>query len=399
MRQLIYFFIVTWVLGACSGSLNQQETRESATSDSWTTYKPCLASITIQSEIVYPSGLRAALYDDRELEELANMTTEDGSFVLQVPDLAVNEVYFLKLTGERSAFGQRGVAWEERVPIYVNAETKVYRLLGKAYSGAESVSKMRFYMEGDEVQTMLNGWQEEINTYAAALENQIAQSVTLGKITSTSKSSRRRTLDEGLARISHEWIFEEKPNLASLFLIYRQYDHRQQHEAYQKVYSQTPLSAQQSKYGIDLSRRLVKIHTPIDSVLIKGHSILADGRLMPLDTAALGEYPYWLLYFWSTRNDASIKGTAEVYEVVDKIGSTRIAPVFISIDEVFSRWRDRSQELGLEYSYLVRRESRRLLLNTLYLDDVPRILLVTSDGVVLEEDLDLQELENVINNK
>lgn len=395
MRQLTYLLGFLWALVACQGA-SDKNVMAPAIPDPSTVYNPYRSKITIKSNIDYPTGFQATLYDDRERDELASVIAEDGTFVMGIPNIAMNEVYFLKLTGERSAFGRNGLAWEERVPIYATSGSQTYELLSKPYAGIESVSKARFYIEGDGVQETLNGWQEKINNYTATLENEIAQQVTLGRITSTNKLSRRETLNEGLTRISKEFVFADNPNLVSVFLIYRQNDHRQQYDAYKRVYSQVPITAQQSKYGADLSRRFAKIDTPIDSLVLNGRSILADGRLMPLDTAALGEYSYWLLYFWSTRNNTSISGIPEIYRAIGEQQSDHIVPVFISVDEVFSHWRGRSEELGLEHSYLIRRESRQAMVNALYLDEVPRMLLIRPDGVVVEEDLDLQELSAIL---
>ena len=111
-------------------------------------YHPYAATLTLQSSVDYPSGIRATLYDDRERAELASVSSADGHFEMVVPDLPVNEVYFLKLEGKRRAFGMEGLTWEERVPVYVSAGSEAVQLVGNPYSGPESVSQMRFYVGG-----------------------------------------------------------------------------------------------------------------------------------------------------------------------------------------------------------------------------------------------------------
>lgn len=395
MRQLGFCFLLWALLTACHSGPSKHEPM-TPTPDPATVYNPHLSTLVIRSEIDYPTGFKATLYDDKERVELASVEASDGNFVLETPELAVNEVYFLKLEGTRRAFGMDGMTWEERVPVYFDHKSGNLNLIGTPYRGMESVSQMRFHIEGGEVQEELNQWQAASDKHAAAVENQIAQRVTWGGGTVSTKQSRRETLRDGLERITKDFIKVDSPNVAALFLIYRQQDHRQQHEVYQSIYHRASPNAQQSKYGADLMRRIAKIHTPADSIRLEGHSVLADGRLMPLDTAALGSYPYWLLYFWSTRDLASMQGIPEVYEAIKPLDPTQVVPIFISVDEVFSRWREKSQDLGLEHSYLIRRGARQGVVNTLYLERLPRAVLVEAGGSVLEDDVDLEALSRLL---
>src|SRR5690606_36512998 len=138
----------------------------------------------------------------------------------------------------------------------------------------------------------------------------------LGGITSSNKRVQRESLRAGIDRISREAIATDSPNVATLFLIYRRNDHRKKLEEYQDIYARLPQQVRQSKYGVDLARRIKKIHEPVEFLSLTGDSVLADGRLMPLDTTALGDPRYWVLYFWSARSPSSTKGVAAFQEMV-----------------------------------------------------------------------------------
>ncbi len=360
-------------------------------------YHPYAATLTLQSSVDYPSGIRATLYDDRERAELASVSSADGHFEMVVPDLPVNEVYFLKLEGKRRAFGMEGLTWEERVPVYVSAGSEAVQLVGNPYSGPESVSQMRFYVGGGgAVQAALNAWQEANNAHRARIENQVAQQASLGGITSSKQVERRESLREGLDRIARERIAADTPGITSLFLIYRRNDHREKLEAYQEIYARAGQQARQSKYGVDLARRIKKIRNPVGELSLAGDSILADGRLMPLDTAAVGKSRYWVVYFWSARAPSAVAGIRELEKAVAQAPPGTVAPIFVSLDEVFSRWRVASQELGLEDSYFVRKEARQELVNTLYLTDLPRMVLMQPGGTVLDDDVAMSALPSLL---
>lgn len=117
---------------------------------------------------------------------------------------------------------------------------------------------------------------------------------------------------------------------------------------------------------------------------------------MPLDTAHLGQFRYWVLYFWSARSPSAKEGIRELEDAVAQAPSGTVAPVFVSVDEVFSRWRTVSRELALEHSYFVRKEARQKLVNTLYLTDLPRVVLMHPDGTVLNDDLDVSTLPSLL---
>lgn len=395
MRYLPCYLLLLGLCVACGGTPEQAVAPPPAP-DPATVYDPYLSTLTIRSEIDYPTGFKATLYDDRERTELASATTANGHFVLEVPGLATNEVYFLKLEGKRRAFGMDGLAWEERVPLYFSPSGEAVALQGKPYHGAESVSRMRFYVEGGEAQASLNEWQDANNSLVARIENQVSQEASLGGITSSKKRVQRESLRAGIDRIAREAIATDSPNVATLFLVYRRNDHRDKHVAYQDIYARTAPSARQSKYGVDLARRIQKIHAPVEAISIVGDSVLADGRLMPLDTAALGNPDYWLLYFWSSREKASVAGLEALQEALGESEPGRATSIFVSVDEVFSRWRARSQELGLAHSYFIRKESRQDLINALYLTEVPRIVLMRPDGSVLDDDVDLASLPSTL---
>lgn len=395
MRHVAVYGVIVALFQACAS--DPQKTNEPpATPDPAMIYQPFRTTLTIESTVDYPTGITATLYDDREREELASVTSADGHFQLTVPDIPVNEVYFLKLEGKRSAFGIKGLDWEERVPVYFSQRSSPMQLVGKPYNGPESVSKMRFHVSGAEVQAVLNAWQEEINAHSARIENQVAQHASLGGIQASNKGELGESLRDGLDRIGRKWIDADSTHMARLFLIYRRNDHREKLAEYQERYAQTPQRARQSKYGVDLARRIKKIHTPVDVLSLEGDSILADGGLMPLDTTRLNPFWYWVLYFWSARSPSATDGIRELEHAVAQAPQGTVVPIFVSVDEVFSRWRTASRELGLEHSYFVRKEARQALVNALYLTDLPRVVLMQPGGTVLNDDVVVSELPSLL---
>lgn len=358
-------------------------------------YNPQFEPLEIISEVSYPNGFNMTLYDDKQQEKLASIYSPDGKFELTVDSLPVNEVYFLTFSGKARAFGIDSMSWEERIPVF-HESGKTLQLQSRPYAGLESVSKVRFYIDGSDEQQFLNEWQKALDDKLAEIENRVTQTITIGGHSTTAAKASHENPNVVMEKITAEKIEQRKPLMTTMFLIYTRNDHRSKQQAYREIYDQASESVKRSKYGVDLRRRIERITSSVSKIDPNELLNVADEQLMPLDTAKYNQYSYWLLSFWTSHDKESIANFPQVEQAVSAIDSGKVALLYISLDSRFSRWRENSMKHKLTNSYMVRAETRQQLIDELYLSELPRYLLMRRDGTVVMDDIPVEELTSLL---
>lgn len=396
IKNRLYIFLFSLVItfcNSCGQSPNDTAKGEENTLPEYV-YRPKQATFLLKSELPYPTGFNVTLYDDKASTEIASVESADGKFELKVDSLAEREVYFVKLRGTRRAFNVDGMSWEETVPVFFEGGQS-YQLQSTPYNGPESVSRARFFVEGGAEQTLLNQWQSAINQGIADLENQVSNMMKSSAASGKEVGTRAANEYQIRQRETAKHITAGDPTVANLYLIYLQNDHRSKHGHYQELYASADKGAQDSKYGVDLMQRITRVTTPLDSIDVAADLNLADKQLMPLDTLKYGEYHYWLLFFWNKPADLK-SGLPAFKDALAHVDSSAVLPIYISMDERFSRWREHSDDMGLTNSFIVRRESQQALIDLLYLTETPRYLIMKPTGEVVQDDIALDDLEAVL---
>jgi len=387
---LLLCFVCVWV-SACQNQESNKGGDESEKREY--VYEPQKGRLVIASETANPEISRVTLFRDNEIDSVTSITPQAGKFKLEVDDIITNEIYFLKITGTSTKRGTSGLAWTEQVPVLALPSGEL-ELVQQAFNNAGSISKVKFSIKGGgEDQQFLNDWQAALAELQAD-EAGKTEHYTIGARGATRIAGKKES-SKNPASITSEFVGQQKPLISSFYLISRLGKHRQQAEEYQNLLQQASESAKNSKYGIELASRLDRIQTKIKQLDLENKVVATDARLAEIPWDTFKDRKYLLLSFWNSSDQAAVKAVKELKNSVPELESNGIDVLLISVESVFSQWRDAAKGLDFKYSYKVRNEAQQALVDELYLSDLPRLVLVKPNGEVVEDNLDIDQVKEL----
>ncbi len=356
-------------------------------------YEPQKGALRIVSTVTNPEIKRVTLFRDNEKDSVTSVVPESGKFTLSAEDIAANEVYFLKLTGVSAKQGTSGLSWEERVPVLALPSGEL-ELTQQAFNHAGSISKVKFSVQGGgDEQQLLNDWQTALVELQAEEDGKM-EHFTL-KPSGATKVAGKQGSSRNPASVTQDFIREQKPLISSLYLISRYGKHRQYAKDYQAILDKSTDPVKSSKYGLDLARHLDRIQTKVQQLDLEKQVVATDARLAEIPWDSFKDRKYLLLSFWNSSNQSAVKAMQELKSAAPELESKGIDVVLISMESQLSTWRDASKDLNFKYNYKMRNEAQQDLIDTLYLSELPRLVLVTPDGEVIDDDLSLGQVKEL----
>lgn len=358
-------------------------------------YHPKAGNFSIVSDIPNPEITTARLLDDRRQDSLAAATIADGRLTLDASQLPLNEVYFLEISGKSNRTGTSGLDWTEYVPIFFDKDGTKLNVGQRSFDHPGSISGVKFSVltDGDE-QQLLNEWQNALNDRQADEEGRMVH-YTLGG----SGSKKVDTGDEQQADedgITQRFIQQEKPSIASLFLAYTSNSHRKYAAEYEALYGAVSGEARQTKYGVDLRQRLDRIGNPVRRIALATQLVAVDPGLNRLKWSDFDTYDYLLLAFWNSMDKAAHADVKQLEDQAHALEQQETAVIHISVDSRLSQWKKMSQPLNLRHNYKLRNEVQQPLIDSLYMTELPRYVLIQPDGNVIDADVSLDELPQLL---
>ncbi|GAA4792713.1 hypothetical protein GCM10023231_21100 [Olivibacter ginsenosidimutans] len=158
---------------------------------------------------------------------------------------------------------------------------------------------------------------------------------------------------------------------------------------------QASATVKQSKYGVDLAKRLEQIETKVKQLDLEKQVVATDTRLSEIPWDSLKNRKYLLLSFWNSADQASASTVKKLENAAPALEKKGIEVLPISMESQFSKWKKNTERLGLEYNYRMRNEAQQDLINILYLSELPRLVLVKPNGEVINDDFRLKQLEEL----
>jgi len=356
-------------------------------------YRPQKGRLLIISDIHNPEVKSVSLISDNEKDSITSVKPENGKFKLDVKDVNLHEIYFMKITGKSTKRGTSGLAWEALIPVLASP-SKELALIQAPFSHIGSISKVLFSIQGGgEEQALLNDWHKALTVLEAEKEGQTEQYAIGG--TGAIKVAGKKKLSKTPASIAEDFIGQHKPLITSFYLISRLGKQRQFKQAYQQLLDQASDTIKHSKYAIDLAKRLAQIQTKITQLDLEKQVVATDTRLSEIPWDSLKNRKYLLLSFWNSTDQASASTVKALENAVPKLAEKGIEVLPISMEDRFTTWKENTEHLGFKYNYRMRNEAQQELINTLYLSELPRLVLVKPDGKVVNDDFRLKQLEEL----
>ncbi|MFC3200159.1 thioredoxin family protein [Parapedobacter deserti] len=341
-------------------------------------------SKTPNSEII-----GARLLNDRQRDTLAITTVANGIFTLEAKQLALKEVYFLEIKGKSTRRGTSGLDWTEYVPVFFEKPGAALSLSQRSFDHPGSISKTEFSIAGDsDEQQLLNRWQHALNRRQADMEEKMVHYV-LGM--SGSEKVAAVAEKDTAVDVTHRFIQQRKPLVASLFLAYASNTHRKYVDDYAALYDTVSVAAKRTKYGIDLRQRLDRISAPVEQ--LKPTQLAAvDPGLQRLAWDDFDTCKYLLLSFWNSMDKRAHTVVKQVEDKASELAQRETAVIHLSMDSKLSQWKKMSQSLNLQHNYKLRNEAQQPLVDRLYMTELPRMVLIQPGGKVIDADVSLDGL-------
>lgn len=334
------------------------------------------------------------LMQDGQQEPVRSFVADNGSFDIQLDAIPVNEVYFLEVKGIAKGFSDGSVEWREAIPVFI-ADGATLTLVATPYEGYDSLSKLRFKIDGaGDEQDFLQEWNDTMMQKRSELDGEVTvQMNSSGAMTS---KNTKDLYENAFNKINRDFIDKAQPLISTLYLISKENDHRSRLDFYQGIYDQASTDVQQSKYGIDLYNRIFRItdHQPAINL---GELLAArNSQLLPYDPASFADQEYLVLAFWASWEPGIKEVLPELGKMVPEARKDKIAVLHFSLDTKMSEWKPVTDELSLTNSYMLRAEVRQTAIDQLYLTQLPRYMIVQSDGTIIENDVPFDRLAEVI---
>lgn len=362
--------VLIFLISACS-----QNEKSSSNQISLQQYVAKTGSAKLTASLENMGDLQFILFGDNGRDTLQTFTATNGQLDHSLTNLPVNEVYFLEIEGAKPDDRGVDIKWWYNFPIFLedgaelalnhkdNPNTDVY------------VTPYHFYVEnGSEEQKYLEAWHADY-----LFDDQVET----------------RTAEQ-IAKINQDYISKETPLVSNLYLIYRQSDHRSNMDAYQSVYENAPEHAKNSKYGIDLANRIYRIQNHVEQIDVAGLLASRTSQLYPFDPETYADKDHLLLVFWASWEPTAAIQVPNIQELVNKTGQSGVEVLYFSLDTKMSLWKPMTEDLALDNSFMLRAEIRQQAIDELYLTELPRYMIITPDGQVIENDLAYEDLESAI---
>lgn len=378
------------MMSACQNR-EQQSTQEEGKQDY--TYAPQKSRLLIVTETSNPELESVALLRDNEKDSVTSAKPEEGKFTLEVDDIAANEVYFLKLTGTSTKQGTSGLKWEELVPVLASTSEEL-TLVQQAFNDVGSISKVKFSIDGGgDEQELLNDWHAAIVELEAEEEAQM-EHYSIGGSGATKVADKKES-SKSPASITADFVAQQKPLTSSFYLISRLGKHRQHAKDYQSLLEEAPEQAKNSKYGLSLAKHLDRVQTKVEQLDLEKQVVATDTRLSEIPWDSFKDRKYLLLSFWNSSDRSSAEAAEELKNTASELEPKGIDVLLISMENQFSKWQETAKDMDFKYNYKIRNEAQQALIDTLYLSELPRLVLVKPDGEVVDDDLSLEQVKEL----
>ncbi|QNL49643.1 redoxin domain-containing protein [Olivibacter sp. SDN3] len=387
-NQFLALLLCLLLTSACQNR-EKQSAKEGKEQDY--TYQPEKGRLTIVSETDNPELERVVLFRDNEKDSVTSVKPEEGKFKLEVDDITANEVYFLKLTGTSTKQGTSGLKWDELVPV-LSTTSKELELVQQAFNDVGSISKVKFSIDGGgDEQELLNDWHASLVELQAEEEGQMEHYAIGGS--GATKVADKKASSKSQASITQEFVDQQKPLISSFYLISRLGKHRQHAEDYQNLLDNASEQAQKSKYGLILAKHLDQLGAKVEQLDLEKQVVATDTRLSEIPWDSFKDRKYLLLSFWNSSDGPSAQAAKELKGAASELEPKGIDVLLIAVDDQFSKWQEAAKELDFKYNYKMRNEAKQPLVDTLYLSELPRLVLVKPDGEVVDDDLSLEQVK------
>ncbi len=360
-------------------------------------YRPEFGTLTIEAEGANPEVTQIKLLNDRKEDSLAAAATQAGEFTLVVNKLPMREVYFLEISGRSVRKGTSGLEWTEQVPVYFEEHNAKLTLNYHFFNHPGSISQAMFSIQGgSDEQALLNRWQEALNKQKADVEGEAVE-YTLGQRGFSGGQTGVPAADK--RSLIQRFIQPDTPSVAAMFLAYSGNDHRRQAVAYGELYESAPDHIRQTKYGIDLIRRLDRIKHPIKELNLPQQVAAVDPGLKRISWSDFAEYDRMLLCFWDSMDQTAYTDVQAVNEQADALESQGTVLVHVAMDNRLSWWKKATTSLDLVHNYKLRNESKQPLVEALYLTDLPRYVLARPTGEVIDADVPPEAVQELLTHR
>lgn len=381
--------VLAWSCGSGSNSNKKDATLQN--------YQAKPASTHLRGYIDGVEELHFVLFNDRRTDTMVVFSVAGGAVDVILEKIPANEIYFLEIRGKAEGYEDQGVYWREVVPMYARDGSELELVAVDDEEGA-SLSNRRFHLEGGgEEQDFLEAWHRAITEKMEELDDEVTLEYTIGssrEVRSNRQAAESRR--QARERINQEFIGQGKPLVATLFLISQGNDHRSKVDEYSEIYDKASAEVQQTKYGIDLNNRLIRITQFNPQLDFENLLSARTAQLANFDHAAYADREYLVITFWSSRFPQALEELPAVEKMIPETRTNEISVIHFSLDAKMSAWKAASEEIGLSNSYLLRAEVRQDAIDELYLTELPRYMIVKSDGTVIENDVPFEDLEEVI---
>ncbi len=375
---------------ACQQSEKKEEPEEPSNAF---VYQPKQGTFMLVSEAENPEVESVSLFSDNQKDSIASAKIDNGKFSMEQSGLNMNEVYFLRIKGKSTKRGTSGIAWQEVVPVLAQ-EGKELKLAAQPFNDVGSISKVKYTIEGGgEEQEVLNHWHSALVDLEAEKGSETA-SYTLGgggatKVSSGKKSTSPESLTEDFT------LKQDAPMVSTFFLITESGKFRQHQDRYQKLLDQASENVRSSKYGIRAAKHLDRLQSGVKSLNLKEQIRATDTRLQEIPWEEYADKQYLLLSFWNSADAASSSAAAALEQRSEELDGKGVALLHISVENQFTKWQEAAKENKFKNSFKMRNEAQQPLIDTLYLTDLPRLILVKTDGEVMEDDMTMEEVNEL----
>lgn len=328
-------------------------------------------SATITGSFENMGDLKFILFGDNGRDTLQTFVAADGQLDHSLTDLPVNEVYFLEIEGAKP--DDRGVAikWWYTFPIFLEDGAELVLNRKDNPNTDVYIIPYHFFVENaNEEQQYLEAWHADY-MFDDQVETRSA---------------------EQIAQINQDYISKDDPLISNLYLISRQADHRSNIDAYESVFEKAPEHAKNSKYGIDLANRIYRIHNHTEEIDVAELLASRTSQLHPFDPEAYADKSYLLLVFWASWEPTAAIQIPNIEQLITNSGKADVEALYFSLDTKMSLWKPMTEELDLSNSFMLRAEIRQQAIDQLYLTELPRYMIITPNGQVIENDLAYEDL-------
>lgn len=352
---------------ACGGSdSNQKSTQELQH------YEPQIGNVHLRGSFADAGDLEFTLLSPNRKDTVSSFRAPAGELDQRLEGIMTDEVYMLEIAGQNMDDRGAALKWWYTLPVFLEDGAEL-QLVAEPIADAQPWDNpFDFSVEGAGAeQSFLQSWYGAYN----------------------------RTADQGgishSAQIDQEFIQKGEPLVSTMFLISEQRDHRSKVDQYQAIYDQAPDHVKQSKYGVDLANRIYRIHNPTSEIDVEKLFASRTSRLLPFDINDYSDKKHLLVIFWASWEPAASQIPA-VREMVEQANKEDLEVLYFSLDTKVSEWKPVTDEWKLENSFMIRVEARQEAINQLYLTELPRYMVITPAGQVVENDVAYDDLEGVI---